>query len=225
MLEAAMTQPSGTFYARRGKRLLDLGLVLPSLLLTAPLAAVIALLVRITSGSPVLFRQCRPGLHGAPFAARKFRTMLPPEKAENALATDAERLTRLGRFLRGTSLDELPELFNVLRGEMSLVGPRPLLVQYLDRYSSEQARRHEVRPGLTGWAQVNGRNALTWEDRLAMDVWYVDNQSLRLDLRILWLTIGSVLRREGISQQGQATMTEFMGSPASLPPEHDSAPR
>jgi sugar transferase EpsL len=220
-----MTRPQGSFYARRGKRLLDLALVLPSLPVVASLAALITLLVRLTMGSPVLFRQWRPGLHGAPFLARKFRTMAIPERSEIALATDAERLTRLGRFLRSTSLDELPGLVNVLRGEMSLVGPRPLLMQYLDRYSSEQARRHEVRPGITGWAQVNGRNALTWEDRLAMDVWYVDNQSLRLDLRILWLTIGSVLHREGISQEGQATMTEFMGSPAIAPPERDSAPR
>jgi sugar transferase EpsL len=225
MLGAAMKPPHNSFYARRGKRLLDLVLVLPALAVLAPLAALIALLVRITIGSPVLFRQQRPGLHGSPFVARKFRTMTAPERSETALATDAERLTPLGRLLRRSSLDELPELLNVLGGEMSLVGPRPLLMQYLDRYSAEQARRHELRPGITGWAQVNGRNALTWEDRLAMDVWYVDNLSLRLDLRILRLTIGSVLRREGISQEGQATMTEFMGSPASTTPQRDRAAR
>lgn len=195
------------------KRLLDLALVLPGLALLAPVMLLIALCVRLALGPGVLFRQKRPGLNGKPFTILKFRTML------NGAGTDAERLTPFGRFLRSTSLDELPELLNVLKGDMSLVGPRPLLMQYLPRYTPEQARRHEALPGLTGWAQVNGRNALTWEERFKLDVWYVDNQSLRLDLRILALTIGAVLSRRGISSEGQATMGEFLGSG----PEHESA--
>lgn len=160
----------------------------------------------------MLFRQMRPGLHGEPFTLYKFRTMTDARDADGNLLPDAQRLTRFGRFLRSTSLDELPELWNVLKGDMSLVGPRPLLMQYLERYTPEQKRRHEVRPGITGWAQVNGRNAITWEEKFALDVWYVDNQSLWLDLRILMLTVWKVLRREAISQAGNATMTEFMGT-------------
>ena len=162
-------------------------------------------------GSPVLFKQQRPGLHGKPFMMSKFRTMTDARDGDGNLLPDADRLTRLGRFLRSTSLDELPELFNVLKGDMSLVGPRPLLMRYLDRYTPEQARRHEVRPGITGWAQINGRNALSWEDKFTLDVWYVDHCSLLLDMRIILQTIWKVLRREGISQEGEATMSEFMG--------------
>jgi lipopolysaccharide/colanic/teichoic acid biosynthesis glycosyltransferase len=188
------------------KRALDLALVLPGLALAAPLMLLLAVCVRLALGPGVLFRQQRPGLHGAPFSILKFRTM------RHGPGSDAERLTPFGRFLRSTSLDELPELLNVLKGDMSLVGPRPLLMQYLPRYSREQARRHEVPPGITGWAQVHGRNALTWEERFKLDVWYVDNHSLALDLRILARTIALVLRRQGINAQGQATMSEFLGS-------------
>lgn len=194
------------------KRLFDLllsfglllGLALPLLLLWG--------LVRCKLGSPVLFRQVRPGLHGRPFMMIKFRTMTDERGADGELLPDARRLTSFGRFLRATSLDELPELWNVLRGEMSLVGPRPLLMEYLPLYSPEQARRHEVRPGITGWAQVNGRNALSWEERFKLDVWYVDHRSLWLDLRILWLTVRKVIVREGISAQGEATMPRFTGN-------------
>lgn len=199
------------FYSRYGKRALDLALTIPALILFAPLMLVIALVVRVTLGAPVLFRQVRPGLHGKPFTLYKFRTMTDARDAQGNLLPDAERLTRVGRFLRATSLDELPELFNVLRGEMSLVGPRPLLMQYLDRYTPEQARRHEVKPGITGWAQVNGRNAIAWEQKFALDVWYVGNLSLWLDLRIIALTAWKILTREGISQPGHATMEEFLG--------------
>lgn len=188
------------------KRLLDLALVLPGLVLLAPLLLAVALAVRVRLGPGVFFRQERPGLHGRPFVILKFRTMLPGP------GPDAERLTPFGRFLRSTSLDELPELFNVLAGHMSLVGPRPLLMQYLPRYTREQARRHEVLPGLSGWAQINGRNALTWEEKFALDVWYVDNRSLKLDLTILARTVLAVLRREGVSAAGEATMPEFMGA-------------
>jgi sugar transferase EpsL len=173
------------------------------LLLCLPLLAAVAVAVRATVGRPVLFRQQRPGRGGRPFLMVKFRTMRPGP------GSDAERLTRLGRFLRATSLDELPELWNVLRGEMSLVGPRPLLMRYLERYTPEQRRRHEVKPGLTGWAQVNGRNAVDWDQRFALDVWYVDHWSLGLDLHILARTPGAVLRRRGISAPGSATMPEF----------------
>jgi sugar transferase EpsL len=173
---------------------------------------VVAICVRLKLGSPVLFLQERSGLYGKPFTLIKFRTMTAARDATGVLLPDAERLTGFGLFLRNTSLDELPELWNVLRGDMSLVGPRPLLVQYLNRYTAEQMRRHEVRPGITGWAQVNGRNALSWEERFALDVWYVDHWSLWLDLKIIALTMLKILRREGISQPGQATMQEFMGS-------------
>lgn len=168
--------------------------------------------IRRKLGSPVFFRQRRPGLHGEPFEMVKFRTMTDARGPDGQLLPDAERLTPFGRFLRSTSLDELPELWNVVRGDMSLVGPRPLLMEYLPLYSAEQARRHEVRPGVTGWAQVNGRNALSWEDKFLLDVWYVDNQSLWLDIKILWLTVRKVLVREGISADGEATMSKFTGN-------------
>jgi len=194
------------------KRLFDVGVALACLIMSAPLTAVIAAMIAVKMGGPVLFRQQRPGLLGRPFILLKFRTMTDACDAQGKLLPDAERLMPFGRFLRNTSLDELPELFNVLKGEMSLVGPRPLLIQYLDRYTPEQARRHEVKPGITGWAQINGRNELTWEQKFALDVWYVDHQSMWLDLKIMALTIWKTLRREGISQPGQATAEEFMGS-------------
>lgn len=180
-------------------------------LLLLPLACT-ALLVRVRMGTPVLFRQFRPGLHGEPFELVKFRTMLDAVNRDGSPRPDAERLTPFGRWLRSTSLDELPALWNVLRGDLSLVGPRPLLMQYLPLYSARQARRHEVRPGITGWAQVNGRNALTWPQKFELDVWYVDNRSFWLDLRILWMTLLVVLRRDGISAQGEATMPPFTGN-------------
>lgn len=194
------------------KRLGDLLGSLIALLLLAPVLAGIAMAVRLTMGSPVIFRQKRPGLGGRPFTMFKFRTMLDSRDAQGRYLPDEQRLTRIGQFLRRTSLDELPELFNVLRGDMSLVGPRPLLMQYLDRYTPEQARRHEVRPGITGWAQVNGRNALSWEEKFVLDVWYVDHANLLLDVRILFLTVWTVLCREGINAASHATMPEFLGS-------------
>jgi lipopolysaccharide/colanic/teichoic acid biosynthesis glycosyltransferase len=200
------------FYARYGKRLLDLGLVIPSLALLAPLLACVALLIRLRLGAPVLFRQQRPGLYGQPFTILKFRTMANAYDGDGHLLPDADRLTRLGRFLRRTSLDELPELINILKGEMSLVGPRPLLMRYLNRYDRAQMRRHEVRPGLTGWAQINGRNAVGWQRRLSLDVWYSEHHSLLLDIRILVMTTWKVITRDGITQPGHATMTEFMGN-------------
>jgi len=198
------------------KRLLDAIAAGFSLLLLALPLMVIAILVRVRLGSPVLFKQVRPGLGGQPFEMLKFRTMTDARDADGELRPDSDRLTDFGRWLRATSLDELPELWNVLRGDMSLVGPRPLLMQYLPLYSPRQARRHEVRPGITGWAQVNGRNALSWPQKFELDVWYVENQSLWLDLRILWLTVRSVLRREGISATGEATMPAFSGN--QIPP-------
>lgn len=197
----------------RGKRLMDLALTTPALLASLPVQAATALAIRITMGRPVLFRQQRPGLDGAPFEMLKFRTMRLPDP-ERGLVTDAERMTRTGAFLRSTSLDELPTLWNIIRGDMSIVGPRPLLMQYLERYTPEQSRRHAVRPGLTGLAQVSGRNALSWEDKFARDVEYVDHNSLTVDLRIIARTVVQVLRRDGISAEGEATMSEFMGSPA-----------
>lgn len=188
------------------KRVLDVVLVLLAAAFWLPLLALVALAVRAGLGRPVFFVQERPGLRGKPFKLVKFRTM------REGAGSDAARLTRLGRLLRAASLDELPEVLNVLSGEMSLVGPRPLLMRYLPRYTPEQARRHEVRPGLTGWAQVNGRNALSWEQKFAYDVWYVDNRCLWLDLKILWLTVWRVLSRRGVSADGEATMGEFMGS-------------
>jgi lipopolysaccharide/colanic/teichoic acid biosynthesis glycosyltransferase len=194
------------------KRIFDIVVSLLALLALSPLLAVLALQVRRKLGRPVLFRQSRPGLHERSFEIRKFRTMTDDRDTDGNLLADSERLLPFGRFLRSTSLDELPELWNVLKGEMSLVGPRPLLMEYLDLYSEEQARRHEVRPGITGWAQVNGRNALTWEEKFDLDVWYVDNHSLWLDLKILILTIARVFKREGVSQEGHATMERFQGS-------------
>lgn len=193
------------------KRLMDFFGALVGIVLFAPLMLLIGFFIRLKMGAPVLFRQFRPGLHGRPFVIYKFRTMKEERDSRGNLLPDELRLTRLGRFLRSTSLDELPELFNVLKGDMSLVGPRPLLMEYLERYTPEQARRHEVKPGITGWAQVNGRNAITWEEKFKLDVWYVDNWSLWLDVKIMWLTLVKVLKREGISAQGHATMPEFMG--------------
>jgi lipopolysaccharide/colanic/teichoic acid biosynthesis glycosyltransferase len=194
------------------KRFFDLLLSFGLLLVLALPLLLLWGLVRCKLGSPVLFRQIRPGQHGRPFMMVKFRTMTDERGADGELLPDAQRLTSFGRFLRASSLDELPELWNVLRGEMSLVGPRPLLMEYLPLYSPEQARRHEVRPGITGWAQVNGRNALSWEERFKLDIWYVDHRSLWLDLRILWLTVRKVIVREGISAQGEATMPRFTGN-------------
>ena len=194
------------------KRLFDFFAALFGLLLLAlPLLGLIWL-VRNKLGSPVFFRQVRPGMHGKPFEMVKFRTMTDERGPDGALLPDAVRLTPFGRFLRATSLDELPELWNVLKGDMSLVGPRPLLMEYLPLYSPEQARRHEVRPGVTGWAQVNGRNAISWEDKFRLDTWYVDNRSFWLDIRILWLTVRKVLVRDGISAPGDATMPAFNGT-------------
>ncbi|MBI5302887.1 MAG: sugar transferase [Chloroflexi bacterium] len=200
------------FYARYVKRLFDLGLTIPALVVLSPFISMLAWLARIKLGSPVLFHQKRPGFRGMPFTLYKFRTMTETRDTHGNLLPDAERLTRLGRFLRATSLDELPELFNVLRGEMSLVGPRPLLMQYLDLYTPEQIRRHEVKPGITGWAQVNGRNALTWEQKFALDVWYVDHQSFWLDVKIILLTLWKLITREGINEPGEATAREFRGN-------------
>jgi lipopolysaccharide/colanic/teichoic acid biosynthesis glycosyltransferase len=205
-----MMQPR-SFYSRRGKRLLDLSLALPLTILGLPLAILVTLLIAVTMGGPILFRQRRPGFGRKPFVIFKFRTMVS-DASTTSSRPDDQRLTRVGRWLRRTSLDEIPELWNVLRGDMSLVGPRPLLMEYLDLYTPEQMRRHEVLPGLTGWAQVNGRNALTWKDRFALDLWYVDNLSLKVDLRVLLLTLGQVISGEGISAEGHATMPKFRGS-------------
>ena len=202
-------------YARFVKPLIDRFIAATVLVLCFPALLALAILVYCHFQNPVLFRQQRPGLYGKPFTMFKFRTMTDQRDVDGKLLSDADRLTVLGRLLRSTSLDELPELFNVLKGDMSLVGPRPLLMQYLDRYTPEQARRHEVRPGITGWAQVNGRNAITWEEKFALDVWYVDHCSLRLDVKIIALTIWKVLKREGISHAGEVTMIEFAG--ASVP--------
>ena len=194
------------------KRIFDLCFSLVALLLLLPVLLVIACAVRFSSGRPILFRQKRPGLNGRNFNLLKFRTMRDTRDASGKLLPDSKRLTKLGRLLRSTSLDELPELINVVRGEMSLVGPRPLLPQYLERYTPEQMRRHDVKPGITGWAQVNGRNALTWERKFELDLWYVDHQSFWLDLRILAGTAWQVLIRRGINQPGQATVEYFKGN-------------
>jgi lipopolysaccharide/colanic/teichoic acid biosynthesis glycosyltransferase len=191
------------------KRLFDLVASAAALILLSPLLLGVALVVRWSIGSPVLFRQERPGLNGRIFRLLKFRTMSDQTDADGRLLPDEQRLTPVGKFLRSTSLDELPELWNVVRGEMSLVGPRPLLVSYLDRYTEVERRRHEVRPGLTGWAQIHGRNALSWEERLQLDVWYVDHCSLGLDLKIIARTVALVIRRDGVNAPGSATMTEF----------------
>jgi len=197
------------------KQALDLAIAIPALAVLSPVLILMALVVGLFLGTPILFRQRRAGQHGRPFVLLKFRTMTNARDAQGNLLPDARRLTWLGRFLRSTSLDETPELLNVVKGDMSLIGPRPLLMAYLPRYSPDQSRRHEVKPGITGWAQINGRNALTWEEKFAYDVWYVDHQSLWLDLKILVLTVWKILRREGISQTGQATMEEFQGSTSS----------
>lgn len=194
------------------KRLVDIIASALGLLLLAPVLLVVAWQIRKKLGSPVLFRQIRPGLHGQPFEMVKFRTMRNALDSQGNPLPDAERMTRFGNFLRSASLDELPELWNVLKGDMSLVGPRPLLMEYLPLYSAEQSRRHAVRPGVTGWAQVNGRNALSWSDKFRLDVWYVDHQSFWLDLKILFLTVKKVLVREGISAEGEVTMPRFTGT-------------
>ncbi len=202
------------WYRRRGKHIFDLLLSLLGVIVASPYLLFLGVTVRLQLASPILFKQQRPGLHGNPFTLYKFRTMTNALDSNRNLLPDENRLTSIGRFLRSTSLDELPEFFNVLKGDMSLVGPRPLLMQYLDRYTPDQARRHEVRPGVTGWAQINGRNAITWEQKFALDVWYVDNCSLWLDLKIIVLTVWKVLRREGINQPGESTMSEFLGTQA-----------
>jgi lipopolysaccharide/colanic/teichoic acid biosynthesis glycosyltransferase len=194
------------------KRAIDVSGAAIGLVATAPVQAAVAAAIRVTMGSPVFFRQARPGRHARTFHIYKFRTMTDAHDANGELLPDEARLTAVGRFIRSTSLDELPQLWNVLRGDLSFVGPRPLLVRYLPRYSREQARRHDVLPGITGWAQINGRNALDWNSKLALDVWYVDHWNLLLDFRILARTAGAVLRRDGISNAESATMPEFMGS-------------
>jgi len=194
------------------KRAFDVIIALMGLIALLPLLAVLAILVRLKLGSPIFFRQDRPGLNGKPFTLLKFRTMTDARDKQGNLLPDEQRLTRFGQLLRSTSLDELPELINVIKGEMSLVGTRPLLMDYLDLYTPEQARRQTVKPGITGWAQINGRNNTTWEERFALDVWYVDNQSLWLDIRILFQTFAAVVKRDGISQQGHVTMSRFTGS-------------
>jgi len=206
-----MLRNKNNLYKKHGKRLLDLGLTLPAMAALFPLMVCVALLVKAKLGRPLLFRQVRPGLQGNPFTIYKFRTMTDTRDCQGNLLPDEMRLTRLGELLRASSMDELPELFNVIKGDMSLVGPRPLRMHYLSLYSPEQARRHEVRPGITGWAQINGRNAADWPERLKMDVWYVDHHNFRLDLKILCLTVLKVLRREGISREGHATMPPFQG--------------
>ncbi|WP_136514309.1 sugar transferase [Geomonas edaphica] len=199
------------------KRVFDFIVALVALALLSPFLCVFAVLVRIKLGSPVFFRQQRPGFQSKLFYVIKFRTMTDERDVDGRLLPDEARLTSFGKFLRQTSIDELPQLLNVLRGELSLVGPRPLLTQYLGRYSAEQARRHDVKPGITGWAQVNGRNAITWEDKFKLDVWYVDNHSFWLDLKILWMTVQKVFVREGINHPGKATMEEFMGAKSGEP--------
>lgn len=194
------------------KRLFDCVVAFLSLLVLALPLLVLVALIRSKLGSPVLFKQQRPGLHGRPFTMVKFRTMTDARDADGVLLSDAERLTKFGRILRASSLDELPELWNVICGDMSLVGPRPLLMEYMTLYTLEQGRRHEVRPGITGWAQVNGRNAISWEDKFVLDVWYVDHRSFWLDVRILWMTIKRVLIRDGITAYGDATMPKFTGT-------------
>ncbi|MEC7641959.1 sugar transferase [Idiomarina sp.] len=194
------------------KRLIDFTVALVALIVASPILLICALLIRLFIGKPVLFKQTRPGLNGQPFNMVKFRTMTNERDEHGNLLPDEKRLTRLGKFLRSTSLDELPELWNVLNGDMSLVGPRPLLMEYLDLYTEEQARRHEARPGITGWAQVNGRNAISWEQKFKLDVWYVDNQSFWLDLKILIITCAKVIKRDGISSQNHVTTENFKGT-------------
>jgi sugar transferase EpsL len=203
--------PSGIPFT---KRLFDLILASFGLVILSPFFLVIAIFVRIKLGRPILFHQIRPGYGGKPFSVHKFRTMVNTRGPDGNLLSDADRLSQFGRVLRAASLDELPELWNILRGEMSFVGPRPLLMKYLALYTPEQSRRHHVLPGITGWAQINGRNLLTWEEKFRLDVWYVDHWTFWLDLKILWLTFWKVLKREGINQPGTATAEEFAGSPA-----------
>lgn len=200
------------WYYSGGKRALDLAFTIPALLILSPVLLVVALLVRLRLGSPILFQQQRPGLRAKPFNMYKFRTMTDARDSKGDLLPDEKRLTYLGRFLRSSSLDEFPSFLNVIKYEMSLVGPRPLLMEYLPRYTIDQARRHEVRPGITGWAQINGRNAINWEEKFRLDVWYVDNLTAWLDLKILWLTFIKTFKREGINQPGQATMERFLGT-------------
>ena len=203
---------NGSFYSRFGKRALDLVLALVAVIVLSPLLLGLAIMVRRKLGSPILFRQARPGVAGKAFTVLKFRTMTRACDSHGELLPDAERLTTFGRFLRSSSLDELPELLNVLRGEMSLVGPRPLMMRYLPRYTPEQMRRHDALPGITGWAQINGRNARTWDEKFRDDLYYVDHRSFAFDLKILFLTMRQVIKREGISAEGHATMPEFVGS-------------
>lgn len=200
------------FYRRRGKRMFDLISTLVGLAVLSPILLFVGAVVFLQFGVPLFFKQKRPGLHGCPFTIRKFRTMTDARDANGVLLSDALRLTPFGRLLRSTSLDELPELWNVLRGEMSIVGPRPLLMEYLPLYTPEQKRRHDVLPGITGWAQVNGRNAISWEDKFALDVWYVENQSFWLDMKIIFLTLLRVFQRKGINQPNQSTVSKFAGS-------------
>jgi len=194
------------------KRLIDIIVSLIGLILTSPIIAIISIIIYLTIKRPIFFKQIRPGLHAKPFVLYKFRTMLDLRDKNGTFLPDEKRLTGFGNFLRKTSLDELPELWNVLKGDMSLVGPRPLLMEYLDRYAPEQARRHEVKPGITGWAQVNGRNAISWEEKFKLDVWYVDNWNILLDIKIIFLTTLKVLKGEGISAEGHATMPKFKGT-------------
>lgn len=194
------------------KRVFDIVSSLIGLILLSPILLIIALMVRFKLGSPVIFTQQRPGINGEPFFMYKFRTMTDAKDADGNLLPDDKRLPKFGKILRSTSLDELPELICVLKGDMSLVGPRPLMMKYLPRYTPDQARRHEVKPGITGWAQVNGRNAISWEERFDLDVWYVDNWNIWVDIKIIFKTIMSVFQREGITQQGHVTMEEFMGT-------------
>ncbi|MGA2436150.1 MAG: sugar transferase [Bryobacteraceae bacterium] len=203
---------SSRIFVPQAKRILDICVSSVLLVLLSPLLLLLAVVLRLRCGQPVLFRQVRPGRKEKLFVLYKLRTMADARNASGALLDDDQRLTALGKVLRKLSLDEIPQLWNVLKGDMSLVGPRPLLQEYLSRYSAFERRRHEVKPGITGWAQVNGRNALTWERKFELDVWYVEHQSLRLDLKILWITLLQVLRKDGISQDGHATMPEFMGS-------------
>lgn len=206
-----MLDNKNRLYRFWGKRALDLILTVPILVVLAPVIVVIALLLRAKMGSPVIFRQQRPGLRGKPFVLHKFRTMTNVRDKHGSLLLDAERLTSFGKFLRRLSLDELPTLINVIKGDMSIMGPRPLLREYLQRYTPEQMRRHEVKPGITGWAQVNGRNAITWEEKFSLDVWYVEHVSFWLDIKILLLTLWKTIKGEGINQPGQTTMEKFMG--------------
>jgi sugar transferase EpsL len=214
----------GTSASWRAKRLVDLAIAVPAIVLLTPTLIILTLAAAVLLGRPVLFRQERPGRHGRPFTILKFRTMTDTRRPDGSLLPDEDRLPPFGRWLRSTSLDELPELWNVVKGDMSIVGPRPLMMQYLPRYSPRQAKRHDVRPGLTGWAQINGRNALSWDEKFELDVWYVENWTVGLDFKILAATLRSVLRRHGISAEGSATMPEFAGSGDSSQKNGDEYP-